>query len=92
MIITLIILHLIDAILTWKYGRNTEFGILFVNIINKGFWWFWVCRVLFMIVVIFGCWLYQIIYHDTHLYWGAIGGQFMVIYMLYAQWARNNRK
>jgi len=81
MIYLLITLHLLDAGLTWRYGRNTEYGILFKHLTGSA-WKFWPARLGFIAVIVLGCELYP----TAHLYWAAVGAQGMALYTIYAAW------
>lgn len=84
MIYILIILHAVDAVLTWRFGRNTEYGILFKNLTGSP-WTFWPARIGFLLIILGGCEWYKSAY-DNGLYWAAIGCQVGILWAIFSKW------
>lgn len=80
MIYVLIILHAVDAVLTWRFGRNTEYGLIFKKLVGSP-WKFWPARAAFFAVIFIGCEIYYS-HFSSGLYWFAIGEQMQAIMII----------
>ena len=82
------ILSALDAVPTWIFGRNTEYGLLFRNLTDSA-WKFWPARIGFFLAVAVGCEWWKAIYPSNtfldaitpDILWGfALGFQTFVIW------------
>jgi hypothetical protein len=83
-IAALTILHAADAVATWLFGRNTEYGILFKRLTGSA-WQFWPARIGFFLVILGGCEWFRYAY-DDRLYWAAIGCQVGILWAIFSKW------
>ena len=78
----LTVIHAVDGVMTWIYGRNTEYGLVFKSLIHKGPTVFFSARFAFTAAIVLACMWFNSYYKSQALYWLAIGAQFQAVLII----------